>query len=69
MEKKLLRIDDAAAFFGVSSHSIRAWVKKGAIAPQRIPGSRILWFRAEDLLAAVNIPKRGRPQLRVIKTK
>jgi excisionase family DNA binding protein len=67
MGKELLRVADAAREYGVSVPTIRKWVKGGVITPRRIQGSRLLWFTREDLMNALNRPRRGAPALRVIK--
>jgi DNA-binding transcriptional MerR regulator len=67
MGKKLLRLHDAAEMFGVSTHTIRSWVRKGLVIPRRVPGSRFLWFTREDLLGAAVRPRRGAPALRIVK--
>ena len=48
MSKQLLSTVEAAAYLGVSTNTIRNYIKSGKLKAQRV-GPKLLKFRAEDL--------------------
>lgn len=45
----------AAKLLGVSSHTVRNWIKEGKIRALNIPGTyRILWSDIQDMLSPRN---------------
>lgn len=38
-EKKLLRVSEAAIYFGLHERTIRGWIKSGKLAAEKLAGS------------------------------
>lgn len=54
-EKKLIRTSEVAALLGVSEKTVRRWSKKGTLHPERLPGSKLLFFKKDEITQMSNV--------------